>query len=39
MNREDFSILKDSNLVYFDNGATTFKPNVVRDEIISYYDK
>ena len=39
MNREDFDILKNSNLVYFDNGATTFKPNVVRDEIINYYEK
>lgn len=39
MNREDFDILKDSNLVYFDNGATTFKPNVVKNEIINYYEK
>ena len=39
MNREDFDILKDSNMVYFDNGATTLKPNVVKNKIIEYYDK
>ncbi|MBQ9853738.1 MAG: cysteine desulfurase [Bacilli bacterium] len=39
MNREDFDILNNSNIVYFDNGATTLKPNVVRDKIISYYNK
>ncbi len=39
MNREDFDILRDSNLVYFDNGATTFKPNTVKKEIIDYYEK
>jgi len=39
MNREDFDIFRNSNLVYFDNGATTFKPNVVKDEIVAYYDK
>lgn len=38
MNREDFIILN-SNLVYFDNGATTLKPITVRDAIIDYYDK
>ncbi len=38
MNREDFLILN-SNLVYFDNGATTLKPKVVRDSVIKYYDK
>lgn len=36
MNREDFDILK-NNIVYFDNGATTLKPNVVKDAIIKYY--
>ena len=36
MNREDFSILE-SNIVYFDNAATTFKPNYVIDEICDYY--
>ena len=25
MNREDFPMLK-NNIIYFDNGATTFKP-------------
>ena len=39
MNREDFTILKDTKMVYFDNGATTLKPDVVRDKIVSYYDK
>ena len=39
MNREDFDILKDSNMVYFDNGATTLKPNVVKNKITEYYDK
>ena len=38
MNREDFNMLK-NNIVYFDNGATTLKPNVVRDSIIKYYDE
>ena len=37
MNREDFKML-DSEVVYFDNGATTLKPKSVRDEIIKYYD-
>ena len=39
MNREDFTILNDTKMVYFDNGATTLKPDVVRDKIVSYYDK
>ena len=39
MNREDFNILKDTNMVYFDNGATTLKLNCVRKAIIDYYDK
>ena len=39
MNREDFTILVNSNMVYFDNGATTLKPNVVRDSINDYYNK
>ena len=38
MNREDFKIL-DSNIIYFDNGATTLKPKCVRDGIIKYYDE
>ena len=36
MNREDFPIFKDNNLVYFDNGATTFKPKCVVDVINDY---
>ena len=39
MNRDDFTILRNSKMVYFDNGATTFKPDVVRDKIIEYYNK
>ncbi len=38
MNRDDFEILK-KNIVYFDNGATTLKPNVVRNSILKYYDE
>ena len=38
MNRDDFEILK-NNIIYFDNGATTFKPKCVRDSIIRYYDE
>jgi len=38
MNRDDFKILE-NNLIYFDNGATTLKPNVVRNSILDYYDK
>ena len=34
MNREDFTILRNSNVVYFDNGATTLKPDIVRDKIV-----
>ena len=32
MNREDFPIFN-SNLIYFDNGATTMKPKCVVDKI------
>ena len=38
MHRDDFEILK-KNIIYFDNGATTLKPNIVRDAIIKYYDE
>ena len=38
MNRDDFEILK-KNIIYFDNGATTLKPNSVRNAIIKYYDE
>lgn len=36
MNREDFPIL-DTNIIYFDNAATTLKPKSVVDEIVKYY--
>ena len=38
MNREDFSMLNGS-LIYFDNGATTFKPKCVIDGVVDYYSK
>ncbi len=37
MNREDFNMLK-KNIVYLDNGATTLKPNCVKEAIDDYYD-
>ena len=37
MNRDDFPMLK-HDYIYFDNGATTFKPKVVIDEINNYYE-
>ena len=36
MNRDDFEMLN-SNLIYFDNGATTFKPRCVIDSMVKYY--
>ena len=39
MNRDDFTILKDNKLVYFDNGATSLKPDCVRDMVVDYYNK
>lgn len=38
MNREDFPILE-SNIVYFDNGATTLKPNSMIEASSEYYKK
>ena len=38
MNREDFPIL-DSNMIYFDNAATTLKPKSVIDKMNDYYLK
>ncbi len=38
MNRDDFEVLKE-NYIYFDNGATTFKPNIVLEKIKDYYTK
>lgn len=36
MNREDFPMLK-QDIIYLDNGATTFKPQSVIDAITDYY--
>ena len=38
MNREDFSMLN-QDYIYFDNGATTFKPNQVIQSVVDYYTK
>lgn len=38
MNRDDFEMLN-SNIIYFDNGATTLKPKGVVKEVIDYYTK
>jgi len=38
MNRDDFEILN-TGVTYFDNGATTFKPKQVVNELIDYYTK
>ena len=38
MNREDFKMLN-NDLIYFDNGATTLKPNIVVESITEYYTK
>ena len=39
MNREDFPMLNNNNLIYFDNGATTMKPKCVIDSMTDYYSK
>jgi len=36
MHRDDFPILK-KDIIYFDNGATTMKPQVVIDTVVDYY--
>ena len=36
MHREDFAMLND-DIVYFDNGATTLKPNCVVESMVKYY--
>lgn len=37
--REEFPMLvNNNNLIYFDNGATTFKPKLVIDSIKDYYE-
>lgn len=38
MQREDFPMLSDG-LIYFDNGATTFKPTTVIKKMSEYYEK
>lgn len=38
MNRNDFPMLN-QDIIYFDNGATTFKPKVVIDSMVDYYSK
>ena len=38
MNRCDFPMLS-NDLIYFDNGATTMKPNVVVTSMVEYYTK
>jgi len=38
MNREDFPMLE-NNIIYMDNGATTFKPQAVLDKMNEYYTK
>ena len=38
MNREDFPMLN-QNYIYLDNGATTWKPIQVVNEITEYYTK
>ena len=37
MYREDFPMLS-KDIVYFDNGATTFKPKEVLDKMNEYYN-
>ena len=38
MNREDFPMLK-QDIIYFDNGATSLKPQAVIDKMTEYYEK
>ena len=38
MNRNDFPMIND-NLIYLDNGATTFTPKCVIDKMDEYYEK
>ena len=35
--RKQFSILNESNLIYFDNASTSLKPDIVIDKIKNYY--
>ncbi|MDO5568607.1 MAG: cysteine desulfurase [bacterium] len=38
MNRNDFPLITNNNIIYFDNGATTLKPRCVINEITKYYE-
>lgn len=38
MHREDFELLN-TDIIYFDNGATSLKPKAVTNSISEYYDK
>ena len=38
MNRDDFPVLN-GDIIYFDNGATTLKPNCVVQKMVDYYTK
>ena len=38
MNRSDFPMLN-QDIIYFDNGATTLKPQTVIDSMVDYYSK
>ncbi|MEI3507623.1 MAG: aminotransferase class V-fold PLP-dependent enzyme [Bacilli bacterium] len=37
MNREDFKILE-TGIIYFDNGATTLKPQILGEATSDYYN-
>ena len=37
MNREYFPMLNKNEIIYFDNGATTLKPQPVIDAVVDYY--
>ena len=39
MHRDDFPKELMDNVIYLDNGATTFKPKVVLDKMNEYYTK
>lgn len=38
MHREDFNLLN-TDIIYFDNGATTLKPKALIDDITKYYEE
>lgn len=38
MHREDFAMLENNEIIYFDNGATTLKPRILGETISDYYD-